>query len=110
MNWTDPSVLLALATFIWTVGFTVLVWWSKSDRRVHRRLDDHDLRINTVETTLKHRPGMQDVGEIYTRIDEVDGDLSKVREMVGKIGGTLDEVNNNVRLLMSHHIPPGADK
>lgn len=110
MTWTDPPALIALAAVGWSIIDSLWRRIRGGDTRIHARIDDHESRLTAVETTLENRPDMDHVGEIYKKIGEVDTELTRVREGVGEIKGTVKKINTSVDLLMQHHISPGGGK
>jgi hypothetical protein len=64
------------------------------------RLDSQDRQITAISEQLKHVPTQENLGEIYERINGVDG-LSR------EIKGRLEGMDNNLRIMVNNVMEKG---
>lgn len=59
-----------------------------------RRADEHDRRLSRVEGSLERAPTHEDLGALHDKVN-------LTAQGVAKIGGQLDAMNDNLRLILN---------
>lgn len=90
--------------------FGLYIWWKVWSEKAstRTRLDnlEGDIadRLERIETQhlahtleIKELPGLKDLGQIYERVNSIDGELQR---LVGQVAG----INRHIDMLTEHHL------
>lgn len=105
MDIETAKFLFQIAQFLLTCGVGFYVYMSNkntvtNDRitlfqdDVDDRLDSHGERISKVESSCRFHPSHQDLGELHSKINAVDRNVSG-------LSGKMEGVDANLRLILS---------
>ena len=104
-----------LIAVLMTVGTALFTWFTASGRnamealKAHRKeqhdldkaldhkLADHDRRIQTVESELKHLPDKDSVMELKLSIADLKGTVGTLGESMGSISRTVHRIDEYLR-------------
>lgn len=92
MEFSYFTQFLTIVAVLLSVVNTVAVWMQRGARELARRVEkqdakliEHDRRIQKVEDDMRHLPTKEDLGEIGTKLTQVETELTITSRVVNRI-------------------------
>lgn len=102
MNYDALKVWVDVAQFAWIIAATIWAFWGNKDRETKTMLAEHaeqitglDLRVARVEESDKHNPTHDDIGGVYEKLNDINGEIKEV-------GGEMKALRAQVELITKH--------